>query len=760
VHEKKPPFEVKAIETLADEEPVVSALQLEFWRWMAAYYCCTTGEVMQAALPAGLKISSETKIVFNEAYEGDFESLSEDEFLLTGALRNRSEMYLPQVQELMGRKNVYPLLRRIFNLGIAVSAEEVADTYKPKTEVYVRIPAGKSSHDLEAAFEQLARAPKQAELLLAFLKLIKNRNYVSRSELLKEAGTEVQVFSKVVEKGILEEFRAVVSRLGRFHNEPAPMPPLNDAQSKAWEEIQKGFETHQTLLLHGVTGSGKTRLYMEQISHTIAEGKQVLFLLPEIALTAQIINRLRTVFGDQVGIYHSRFNKNERVEIWHKVMSGDYRIVVGARSAVFLPFKELGLCIIDEEHDPSLKQQDPAPRYNGRDACLMLAQMAGARCILGSATPQVESYFNALKGKFKLITLTERHGSIPLPKMEVVNLKKFRKQGSMQGLISPPLLSAIEAAMERKEQIILFHNRRGFARYQSCETCNEVYFCPHCEVSLTYHKRTDLLICHYCNYKEKRQAQCKRCGGTSLEIAGSGTEQLEENMKTQLPSARIARMDLDTMRGKHAMGNLISEFENREIDILTGTQMLSKGLDFDHVSLVGVVLADQLLFYPGFRAAERAFQVLTQVAGRAGRKEKQGRAIIQTFDPENPVIRQVVAQNYAGMYRDEIALREQFVYPPFARMIEINLKSFDERLVEKAADKLLTLLLPQLSGILLGPSEPVVSRIRNQYLREILLKFQDYRLLPLQKKIVMDCINEMKADKIWRRIEFVINVDP
>ncbi len=760
VHEKKPPFDVKPIETLADEEPIVTPLQLEFWSWMASYYCCTTGEVMQAALPAGLKISSETKIVFNEAYEGDFESLSEDEFLLTGALRNRGEMYLPQVQELLGRKNVYPLLRRIFGLGIAVSAEEVADTYKPKTEIYIRIAAGRSSSDLEEAFEQLKRAPKQAELLLAFIQMIRNQNYVSRSELLREAKTDTQVLAKVVEKGILEEFRSVVSRLGRFYEEPAAMPQLNDAQRKAWDEIQKAFETHRTVLLHGVTGSGKTRLYMEQISQTLEEGKQVLFLLPEIALTAQIINRLRSVFGDQVGIYHSRFNKNERVEIWHKVMSGDYRIVVGARSALFLPFKELGLCIIDEEHDPSLKQQDPAPRYNARDACLMLAHMTTAKCILGSATPQVESFYNALRGKFKLVSLTERHGSIPLPRMEVVNLKKFRKQGSMQGLLSPPLLTAIEAALERREQVILFHNRRGFARYQSCETCNEVYFCPHCEVSLTYHKRSDQLICHYCNYKEKRQQLCKRCGSPTLEIAGSGTEQLEENIKTCLPEARIGRMDLDTMRGKHAMGNLISEFENREIDILSGTQMLSKGLDFDHVSLVGVVLADQLLYYPGFRSAERAFQVLTQVSGRAGRKEKQGRALIQTFDPDNPVIKQVIAQNYAGLYREEISLREKFLYPPFARLIEIIVKSFDERLAEKAAAGLVALLIPQLSGIILGPSEPVISRIRNQYLREVLLKFQDHQTLPAQKKIVTDCINSMKADKMWRKVDFVTNVDP
>ncbi|MCW5909376.1 MAG: primosomal protein N' [Chitinophagales bacterium] len=762
IHHQKPPVEAKLIEGLAEEEAIVTETQLRFWEWMSAYYMCTEGEVLNVALPAGLKISSETVIRFNEYYNGDYEGLSHDEFLVVQALRAQNELKVPQVQDLLKRRNVYPILKTLFNQGIAVSTEELVERFKPRTETYVKLN-DKYSDDaaLEKLFDELSRANKQVELLLAFTQLHHKTKFIRKKDLLELSKSSAAVLNALVKRGVFIEFKMEVSRLGNLQTEEVTDTQLSSEQQQALAELNTQHTTHNTVLLHGVTGSGKTNIYIEKIKEVIAEEKQVLYMLPEIALTAQIINRLRKVFGNAVGIYHSKFNQNERVEIWNKTLHGEYKIIVGARSALFLPFADLGLVIVDEEHDNSLKQMAPAPRYHARDAGIMLAGMFNAKVILGTATPSVETFYNTEKGKFGLVQLHTRYGNLELPEVVTVNIKDETRWKRMQGSFSSVLVEEISNALKNKEQVILFLNRRGFANYQTCKTCNHVYKCKNCDVSLTYHKYKNQLECHYCGYFEKVTTKCKSCGAVDLDIVGMGTEKIEDEIAELFPSARISRLDYDATKTKHGHTEVISKFENRETDILVGTQMVTKGLDFDHVSLVGVINADQLIHHPGFRSHERAFQLLLQVAGRAGRKNKKGKVVLQTADPLHPVIQQVLNNNYQAMYERELIHRRQFHYPPFARMIEIKLQHKKAQTVEQAALYFTNETRKLNKALVLGPAIPFVSKVNNYYIREVLVKSnQQTKDLREMKSAMQQVLDKMKTIADFKTVDVSVNVDP
>ena len=762
IHNDKPAVEPKLLDSLADEFPIVTTQQLAFWAWLADYYLCTPGEVMQAALPAGLKLSSETKIILNQYYEGDYEGLTNEEFSIVQALRAQHEVTLPQLQDMLQKRNVYAYLKTLFNRGIALSAEEMIERYKPRTETYIMLhEAHHSDTALEALYETLGRAPKQVELLLAFSQLIKKSRHVKKTELLKTSGSDAGTLKRLIDKGVFQEFKVEVSRLGAFYEDKIGTATLSPMQQAAVAEIDEQLQTKNTVLLHGVTASGKTQVYIEKIAEAIKVGKQVLYMLPEIALTAQIINRLRQYFGGQIGIYHSKFNQSERVEIWNKVLNGEYKLIVSARSGIFLPFKDLGLIIVDEEHDASFKQIDPAPRYHARDCAIVLAQHFGAKVILGSATPSVESYYNAQRGKYGIVKMLTRYSTVAMPEIIIEDMKREQKRKAMNGSFTATMTTAIQQALDHREQVILFINRRGFSQYQTCRTCGYVYKCKNCDVSLTYHKYQNKLLCHYCSYTEAVEQACKSCGTLDLDIVGMGTERIEEEIAALFPTAKVGRLDLDTTRSKDGHTNVIASFENKELDILVGTQMITKGLDFDGVSLVGIMNADQALFFPGYRAFERAFQVFMQVAGRAGRQQKQGKVVIQTANPQHKILEQVVAHDYDAFYNDQINERHRFHYPPLTRMVQLTLRHRDVAMVEKAALFLANQIRNAKVGELLGPSKPLVSKVRNLYLRDMLLKTNAATpSLALFKQVIKDKIALLKADKDLKQVWVSIDVDP
>lgn len=769
IHNTQPAFDAKLIESIAEEDAIVTGKQLQFWKWMSDYYMCTEGEVMNAALPSGLKLSSETKIRYNENYDGDFETLSNDEFLIVQALRAQDTIDVKQVQDLLKKRNVYPLLKTLFNLGIAISSEEIIEKFKIKTENNIKLHEDYEDEEkLKLLFEELGRAPKQVELLLAFIHLDKKTKFIKKNELLTLSKADAGTLKRLVDKGIFIEFKVEVSRLGSFQTAEVETSELSAGQKRALAEINECFHptvSEQTgvnvVLLHGVTSSGKTNVYIEKIKELLRLDKQVLYLLPEIALTAQIINRLRKVFGGLVGIYHSKFNPNERVEIWNKVLRNEYKILIGARSGLFLPFKDLGLIIVDEEHDSSLKQIDPAPRYNARDSAIMLARLFDAKVILGTATPAIETYHNAETSKFGLVKMETRYGGMEMPQIVVANTREQRKKKNMTGSFTGTLTSSINKALSNKEQVILFINRRGFANYQECKTCGYVYKCKNCDVSLTYHKFQNKLICHYCGYNENVTERCRSCGAIDLDIVGTGTQKIEDEITTLFPAAKVSRLDYDATRTKHGHAAVISQFENREVDILVGTQMVTKGLDFDNVSLVGIINADQLINHPGFRAHERAYQLMMQVAGRAGRKNKTGEVIIQASDPDNPVIRNVINADYKNMYETELLHRMQFSYPPFARMVEIDLRHKKILNVEQAALYLANEARKTNLGIVLGPGIPLISKVNNYYIREILVKSGAHSkdLTPM-KNALHQIQDKMKAIPEFKGVDISMDVDP
>jgi len=754
-----PAYPTKDILTLIDEEPVVYPNQLLLWKWMAAYYMCTVGEVMAAALPPHLKLSSETTLVFNEEYGDDFSDLDDQAFVLAEALLIKKQLKLSEAQEVTDTAHVYPVIRRLIDKKVCFAWEALQEKYHEKKERYVLLNPAYSNEDKLNDLFNTARAPKQMELLLAYLHLIKTAGVVTQTLLLKKSGASAAHLKGLLDKDILRVERRSVDRVPpRGENNPAPVQ-LNEAQQKALAQVEQSLREKDVCLLHGITSSGKTQLYMKLIEQYVRAGKQVLYLLPEITLTAQILRRLQAAFAG-ITVYHSRFSNNERVELWNRTRSGESGIILGPRSALFLPFRDLGLIIIDEEHDPSFKQQEPAPRYNARDAAVYYATLFGAKVLMGSATPSVESYYNARRGKYGLVLLEERYGGIQLPEINIIDTRTVAGSRKGKVMISPQLKAAIEETLGADEQVILFQNRRGYAPVLVCGTCGYIPQCRDCDVTLTLHKFSNKLHCHYCGKSYPRLPVCPACGTANWMERNFGTEKIEEELSAAFPGHHIARMDVDAVKGKHAHDTLIKLFEQHRIDVLVGTQMVVKGLDFEKVRLVGILDADGLLSFADFRVNERAFQLMEQVSGRAGRKANRGKVLIQASKLQHPVLTMVQEHDYRKFYEAEIAERRQFYYPPYSRLIRLTLKHRDRATVQEAATRLGDLLRREFEH-LVGPASPVVNRIRGLFLMEILLKLgKDAAHLQAQKRVIQNCIDLVKAEKSFRSVTILPDADP
>lgn len=763
-HESPEFFEAKDILNVLDAEPVVYEEQLNLWEWIASYYMCSEGEVMAAALPAHFKLSSETVLVFNEEYGEDFSSLDHDEFLVGEALLLKKELKLSEVQQLLDSSHVYPVIARLIQKKVCFVWEALKQTYAPKKETYILLnPVYDNEEELQKLVNEdkkLQRAEKQMELLLSYLHITRTEGEVTKSALLKKSNASDAQLKGLIDKKILLAEKRAVDRLLYLPRDIKIDFELSPQQEEALTSIRGLLAEKQVCLLHGVTSSGKTQVYIKLMEEAIKKGSQVLYMLPEIALTSQIIRRLQKHFGGYIGIYHSKFTQNERVEIWNKVKSGELKIILGARSSLFLPFRDLKLIICDEEHDSSFKQQEPAPRYNGRDAAIYFASLFGAKVLLGSATPSLESYHNAVTGKYGLVELNQRYGDFQLPPIEIIDTKKIVQKDRSKVMLSPALTEAITGTVARQRQVILFQNRRGYSPYQICSVCGWIPQCKYCDVSLTYHKLHNKLQCHYCGTTYPPLAICAACGSHSFMQKNFGTEKVEEQLQETFPDARIARMDVDTVKGKNAHDILIQQFEQRRIDILVGTQMVVKGLDFDHVDLVGIIDADGLLHFADFRVHERAFQLMEQVSGRAGRKGESGKVMIQTLQPGHPILQLVQLHDYKKMYAAEIVNRKQFFYPPFSRLIQLSFKHKLKEVVDKAAQEFAAALKNPFGDYIVGPAEPVVGRVRNQYLMELLLKLpRDTKLIAQCKTAILYQVAMMHQHKSFRSVTVIADVD-
>ncbi len=760
ISKERPVYETKDVLNIIDDEPVVYPQQLQLWKWMSDYYMCTEGEVMTAALPTHLKLSSETILIFNEEYGEDFSDLDNDEYMVAEALLLKKELKLSEVQQVTDTVHVYPLVKRLIEKRVCFVWEALNEKYKEKKENFILLnPEYSSDEKLNELFNN-SRAPKQMELLLSFLHLLKTEGEVSQTELLKKSNASVSQLKGLIDKNILWVEKKSVDRIKILPKKSEVKFQLNEVQKKALEEIDKAFEEKDVCLLHGVTSSGKTQLYMKQIEKFINEGKQVLYLLPEITLTAQIVRRLQISFGGNISIYHSKFNNNERVELWNKIRNGESKIILGARSALFLPFKDLGLIVIDEEHDASFKQQDPAPRYNARDAAVFYATLFKAKVLMGSATPSLESYYNAQRNKYALVKLEERYGGIQLPEIRIIDTKKVAAARKGKVMISPQLKAAMETALTQDQQVILFQNRRGYTPFLICGTCGFIPKCRDCDVTLTFHKYSNKLHCHYCGKSYPKLTACPACGSVNWIEKNFGTEKIEEELAEDFPNNHIARMDVDAVKGKNAHDTLIKLFEQHRIDILVGTQMVVKGLDFEKVNLVGILDADGLLSFADFRVHERGFQLMEQVSGRAGRKTGRGLVLIQASKINHPVLLFVQEHDYKKFYENEIAERRQFYYPPFSRLIRLTLKHKDKNTVQEASYKLGDMLKKDFEHTV-GPASPVIGRIRSLFLMEVLIKQpKDAAHIQVQKKVIHNCIDLLKAERRFRSVVVITDVDP
>jgi primosomal protein N' (replication factor Y) len=765
IHSNKPEaFDPKEILNVLDEEPQVYPQQLQLWEWMADYYMCSEGEVMQAALPSHLKLSSETNLSYNEEYGEDFSELDNEEFLVAEALLIKKELKLTEVQQILDASHVYHVIKRLLEKGVCMVWEALKEKYKEKKETYITLHAYyHNEENLSKLLNEWSKnkAPKQLELLLAFLHLIKTVGEVTQPELLKKANATPAQLKGLAEKNILRLEKRSTDRIAGLPKEVKIDFQLSEAQLLAADDVLQVFNEKAVCLLQGVTASGKTQIYIKIIEQYVKSGKQVLYMLPEIALTAQIIRRLQKYFGGYITIYHSKFNPNERVEIWNKIKTGETKVVLGARSSLFLPFQDLGLVIVDEEHDPSFKQQDPAPRYHARDAAIYYASLFNAKVLLGSATPSIESYHNTQLGKYGLVKLTERYGNVKMPLIELVDVKTITTQNKGKVILSPQLTEAIAKTIEQNKQVILFQNRRGYSPYEICGTCGWIPQCENCDVTLTFHKARNKLQCHYCGTSYPVVLTCAACGSHNFIKKNFGTEKIEESLIEAFPNARIARMDYDSIKGKNDHDALIKLFEQQKIDILAGTQMVVKGLDFEHVNLVGIVDADGILNFTDFRVNERAFQLMEQVSGRAGRREEQGKVIVQVSNTKHPVLQFVQQHNYEYLYRFEIENRKNFFYPPFARVIQITCKHKEKHVAEEAANILGQFLSQHYASYLSGPAEPVVNRIRNQYLMELLLKLpKNAQMMKQCKKDILQEIAIIQSNKRYRSVSIISDVDP
>lgn len=766
IHENPPTsYQAKYIEGILDEKPIVAPVQMRLWEWIQEYYMCYPGDVYAAALPSSFRLSSETKIYLHPDYDRTMD-LEDQEVLIADALELQEQLTLDEISEILQIKTVQPVINRMIQKRIIIEEEELKNKYKPKTITHVRFVAPFSDEGLSKIINQLEedkRAEKQLDLLLRFIGLTRQQkvDHIAKKELL---GTEFSdsPLKTLESKGVLEIFDYEVSRLEGLNQDEIRKDDLSEGQTKALGEIQDQFKEKNVVLLHGVTGSGKTQVYIDCIKKTLAEGKQVLYLLPEIALTTQLIQRLQQYFDNKVGVYHSKFNPNERVEIWNRVLDNDkdFRLIMGARSSIFLPFKNLGLIIVDEEHENTFKQFDPAPRYNARDVAVVLAKLHGANVLMGTATPSIESFYNAKEGKYGLVEMKERFGGIMMPEVQVADLQKARKRKEMQSHFSKFLLDHMQETLKNGEQIILFQNRRGYTPFWMCEMCNWTPSCKRCDVSLTYHKGIHQLNCHYCGYHIQPPHSCEACGSTKLKMVGFGTEKIEDELQLILKDAKIQRMDLDVTRSKTAHSRILDEFDQGEIDILVGTQMVTKGLDFDNVGLVGILSADDLLRFPDFRAFERSYQLMEQVAGRAGRKQKRGKVIIQSGEPNHWIIQKVMAHDYEGMYTQEIIERRNFRYPPFYRLIVFTLKHRDQNKVNEGAAALAKELRSVFKNRILGPENPLVGRVRNYYLKQIILKFENEASRKKVKALVQEKIDAFQSQRKFSSVIVNIDVDP
>jgi primosomal protein N' (replication factor Y) len=754
-------YEAKYIIDVIDDQPIIIAKQFEFWDWITSYYLCNEGDVMAAALPTGLKLASETILLLQSEWPDEL-ILTDKEELIIKVLQQQHKVTVDEVIALLGQKTVYPIINSLIGKGAIFIAEEVIEKYRPLLKSFIQLNSFyKNEQHLKELFALLEKAPKQLDCLLAYLKLAKGAHqFIPKQQLLEESGSGQSALKALIEKEIFTVEKRQVSRLNDADDEFEVNFTLSGAQQLAFEETKKEFKEKDVVLLHGVTASGKTQLYIKLIEQAIAEGGQVLFLLPEIALTTQVVERIKKYFGDKIGVYHSKFNDNERVEIWNKVLNGSYKVVLGARSAVFLPFADLKLIVIDEEHESSYKQHEPAPRYQARDAAVFLALLHQAKVILGSATPSIESYFNAKNGKYGLVELTERFGGVQLPLQEVVSIAEETKRKKMTSYFTSVLIDDMARVLENNEQVILFQNRRGYATILLCATCGYAPKCVNCDVSLTFHKASGKLHCHYCGYHQNSIQICPACGSVHIEQKGFGTERIEEELSLIFPDVKISRLDLDSTRTKNSMHQIISDFQDKKSQVLIGTQMVAKGLDFDNVSLIGVINADTLLNYPDFRAFERSYQLLAQVAGRAGRRDKQGKVCIQAYDDSHRIIKQVIANDYLAMYQDEMEERKQFNYPPFSRLIFINVKHKDANILGFAAQQLANQLRTQLGNRILGPEQPLVARIRNYYIKQIIIKTEKQTAIQKVKSILKDTIKIFNAQKEFKSVITQIDVDP
>ncbi|MFZ6053282.1 replication restart helicase PriA [Halocola ammonii] len=770
IHNQAPAkYQAKYVESLLDERPVVHESQFRLWEWMAGYYMCTLGEVMNAALPSSLKLASETKVMIDDDWDGIVDDLSDKAYIIVEALQVQETLTLKDISDILGQKTVQPIVNQLVAAGVVITEEDMKRKYRPKIVEYVKLsPTAKEEENLSGILDDLdKRAPKQMELLMSYLKMSKHfegdPQPVKKLDLQKSVDGNASLVNALVKKDVFQIEGVQVGRIDDGAENVQASFGLSDDQQGALEEIEKHFEDKDVTLFHGVTSSGKTEVYVKLIEEHLKKGEQVLFLLPEIALTTQLINRLRRFFGTRIGVYHSRFNQNERVEVWNDVLksgNGKYDIVIGPRSALFLPFKKLGLVIVDEEHESSYKQFDPAPRYNARDMAIVLAKIHKAKVLLGSATPSIESFWNAEHERYGLVKLTKRFGGIQMPEIHCADIRMEMKSKTMKSIFTSYLLREMEEVLKENGQIILFQNRRGYAPLWQCNICGWVPNCTRCDVSLTYHKYSHSLKCHYCGYSTNPPTTCDACGSSDLKMLGFGTEKIEEELSTFLPKAKIARMDLDTTRSKNAYQNLIFDFEEGKIDILVGTQMVTKGLDFDNVRLVGILNADQMLNFPDFRSFERSYQLMAQVAGRAGRKGDRGKVIIQTYTPDHWIIQQVMHNQYEEMYRQEIFERKSYYYPPFYRLIYLTLKHRDKQLIERAANYMADDLRKLFGNRVLGPEMPYVSRIYNKYLFEIKLKLERDASPAKFKEMLNEKIIAFKAQPDFKQVQVVIDVDP
>lgn len=756
-------YEAKDIQQILDNQPVVNEKQLDLWQWISDYYLCTLGDVMRAALPNAFILESETNIIKNKEKTIDESELKDDEFLVYDALHHQSSLKIHDIVNILDKNNVLSVINRLLDKDAIIVEEEIYEKYKPKLVRYVKLNATYSAEaSLHQLLNDLSRAPKQRDVIMTLFSVsAKTKKPIKVTDLVAESGASSSIIKSLIDKGVLEEYHIQTDRVQYSGEENEATKTLNTYQEKALVEIKIAFKTFNTTLLHGVTSSGKTEVYVKLIEDVLKQGRQVLYLLPEIALTTQLITRLQNYFGEKVAVFHSKYSSHERVEVWNHVLSNSAKaqIVLGARSSIFLPFKDLGLIIVDEEHEQSFKQFDPAPRYHARDTAVVLAHMHKSKVLLGSATPSLESFFNAKQNKYGFVEIKQRYNNVLMPDIELVDIKEKHKKKLMRGHFSDRLIEEMTETLAEGQQIILFQNRRGFSPIIECNTCGHSPQCPNCDVSLTYHQYRKQLRCHYCGYVSVMIKNCAACGSSELDNKGFGTEQIEEEAKMLFPDHKVGRMDLDTTRGKYGYEKIITSFEQQEVDILVGTQMLTKGLDFRNVKLVGVMNADNMLNFPDFRAHERSFQLILQVSGRAGRTDKRGKVLIQTYNPYHNILQQVSTNNYVGMYKEQMDDRYNFKYPPVYKQIKITLKHKDFNKVEVAANWLAKSLRLFFKDNVLGPESPPIARIRNQFHKNILIKIPKQQSLVKTKEAIIKVNNSFFSIKDFRSVKIILNVD-